>query len=112
MGVRRGRELRLVVAVAFVDHHIWEEATYFHRKDALRIRLRSTPWKKFTSGSAARLAIRWINRGAHPLKLPSPRVQPQAMSSSRSAKSFKTKSLALGCLPSASLAANFTFVDR
>lgn len=33
MGVRRGRELRLVVAVAFVDHHIWEEATYFHRKD-------------------------------------------------------------------------------
>lgn len=39
MGVRRGRELRLTVAVAFVDHHIWEEATYFHRKEALRIRL-------------------------------------------------------------------------
>lgn len=33
MAFRRGRSLRLTVAMAFVDHHIWEEATYFHRKD-------------------------------------------------------------------------------
>jgi S-adenosylmethionine synthetase len=36
MGLRRGRELQLTVAVAFVDHHIWEEDTYFHRKEAVR----------------------------------------------------------------------------
>jgi S-adenosylmethionine synthetase len=36
MGIRRGRKLQLTVAVAFVDHHIWEEATYFHRKEAVR----------------------------------------------------------------------------
>ena len=35
MGVRRGRKLQLTVAMAFVDHHIWEEATYFHRKEAV-----------------------------------------------------------------------------
>jgi S-adenosylmethionine synthetase len=39
MGVRRGRKLHLTVAMAFVDHHIWEEATYFHRKDAVRHKL-------------------------------------------------------------------------
>lgn len=36
MGVRRGRTLWLTVAIAFVDHHIWEEGTYFRRKEAVR----------------------------------------------------------------------------
>jgi S-adenosylmethionine synthetase len=35
MGVRRGRRLHLTVAVAFVDHHIWQPETYFHRKAAV-----------------------------------------------------------------------------
>ena len=39
MGVRRGRRLYLTVAMAYVDHHIWEEATYFHRKTAARRQL-------------------------------------------------------------------------
>lgn len=34
MGVRRGRQLDLTVAMAFVDHHIWDEQTYFRRKAA------------------------------------------------------------------------------
>jgi S-adenosylmethionine synthetase len=39
MGVRRGRKLWLTVAIAFVDHHIWEEVTYFRRKEAVRFAL-------------------------------------------------------------------------
>jgi S-adenosylmethionine synthetase len=34
MAVRRARTLHLTVAMAFVDRHLWEEATYFHRKAA------------------------------------------------------------------------------
>jgi len=36
MGVRRGRELKLTVAMAFVDRQIWEAVTYFHRKTAVQ----------------------------------------------------------------------------
>jgi S-adenosylmethionine synthetase len=36
MAVRRGRRLFLTVAIAFVDHHIWQTETYFHRKEAVR----------------------------------------------------------------------------
>lgn len=36
MGIRHGRKLQLTVAMAFVDQYVWEEATYFHRKDAAR----------------------------------------------------------------------------
>jgi S-adenosylmethionine synthetase len=36
MGVRRGRELKLTVAMAFVDRQIWEPVTYFHRKTAVQ----------------------------------------------------------------------------
>ena len=41
MGFRRGRQLHLTVAMAFVDHFIWEEATYFHRKELARQKLQS-----------------------------------------------------------------------
>lgn len=34
MAVRRGRQLQLTVAIAFIDHYFWEEETYFHRKAA------------------------------------------------------------------------------
>ncbi len=39
MGVRHGRELDLTIAVAFIDHYIWEVETYFHRKAAVEFRL-------------------------------------------------------------------------
>lgn len=41
MGFRRGRRLHLTVAMAFIDHFIWEEATYFHRKEAVRQNLQN-----------------------------------------------------------------------
>ncbi len=41
MAVRRGRTLQLTVAMAFVDRHIWEAATYFHRKEAARMELQA-----------------------------------------------------------------------
>lgn len=36
MGVRNGRKLYLTVAIAFIDHFIWEEETYLHRKAAVK----------------------------------------------------------------------------
>jgi S-adenosylmethionine synthetase len=36
MAMRHGRHLYLTVAIAFVDRHIWEAATYFHRKESVR----------------------------------------------------------------------------
>jgi S-adenosylmethionine synthetase len=36
MGIRRRRAVHLTVAMAFVDRHIWEEETYFHRKAAVQ----------------------------------------------------------------------------
>lgn len=36
MGVRNGRKLYLTVAIAFIDHFIWEVETYLHRKAAVK----------------------------------------------------------------------------
>lgn len=35
MGVRRGRQLQLTVAIAFVDQYLRDEGSYFHRKSAV-----------------------------------------------------------------------------
>jgi S-adenosylmethionine synthetase len=36
MGVRHGHKLHLTVAIAFIDHFIWEAETYLHRKSAAK----------------------------------------------------------------------------
>lgn len=35
MAVRRGRNLEMTVAIAFIDQFFWQEETYFHRKAAV-----------------------------------------------------------------------------
>lgn len=62
MGVRRGRELQLTVAAAFVDHHIWEETTYFHRKEAARYKLKEFLETKLQQLDSVDLQINTLDR--------------------------------------------------
>lgn len=68
MGVRRGRELQLTVAIAFVDHFFWEEATYFHRKAALRHRLNTFLETKLDALDSLNIQINTLDRQGHGLE--------------------------------------------
>jgi S-adenosylmethionine synthetase len=57
MGVRDGRKLHLTVAVAFIDHFIWEEETYVHRKAAVAESLTGYLQSKLHEIDAVEVAI-------------------------------------------------------
>ena len=67
MGVRRGRRLHLTVAMAFVDHHIWEEATYFHRKAAAQRQLEQLLTSKLHRLDGVDVDMNMLDRPGHGL---------------------------------------------
>lgn len=61
MGVRHGRKLHLTVAIAFIDHFIWEEETYLHRKSAVKEALISYLQSKLHNLDAIEVAINTLD---------------------------------------------------
>ena len=61
MGVRHGRKLHLTVALAFIDHFIWEAATYFHRKSAIQETLTSHLQSKMHEVEVLEVAINMLD---------------------------------------------------
>ncbi len=65
MGVRQGRTLRLTVAMAFIDHFIWEEETYLHRKAAAAEALTAYLQSKLHETDAVEVSLNMLDDPAH-----------------------------------------------
>ncbi len=61
MGVRHGRKLHLTVAIAFIDHFIWEKETYLHRKSAAKEALHAYLQSKLHNLHAIELEINTLD---------------------------------------------------
>jgi S-adenosylmethionine synthetase len=61
MGVRTGRVLQLTVAIAFIDHFIWEVETYLHRKVAINETLRAYLQSKLHNLDAVEIAVNTLD---------------------------------------------------
>lgn len=61
MGIRHGRKLFLTVAIAFIDHFIWEEETYLNRKSAVKETLLSYLQSKLHNMEGIEVAINTLD---------------------------------------------------
>jgi S-adenosylmethionine synthetase len=93
MAVRRGRNLHLTVAMAFVDRYIWEEATYFHRKTVAQHNLKGFLETKLHALDQVEVAMNALDRPGiglpggvpRPLQHAAPALGPRAGVRRRSA---------------------------
>lgn len=67
MAVRRGRQLEMTVAIAFIDHYFWQEETYFHRKAAVWQALTEFLQTKLHDLDSVRVQINALDREGHGL---------------------------------------------
>lgn len=67
MAVRRGRNLEMTVAIAFIDHFFWQEETYFHRKAAVWQTLTEFLQTKLHDLDSVNVQINTLDREGHGL---------------------------------------------